>query len=189
MLRTPADQSGFTLLEVLIALLIIAVGLLGIAGIQALTINNTGIAMTRSLAAIEASSLAGAMHSNLAYWAKKGTVSTASSVTGTAGASYTNTVLGDATLNANNTDCTTVVCSKVQMASYDLKQWGLAVANQLPGGIGNFTCSVPVGLPVSCVISITWTENNVALNKVGTETGKLASGTQTQQTYTMVVVP
>lgn len=194
MLRRPTDQSGFSLLEVLISLVIISIGLLGVAGIQALSINNTGVSRTRSLAAIEASSLASAMHSNPGYWANNSNVTTAAvSVQGTAGGGYSATALSDAALTtAQSAVCTSssTPCTGIQMAAYDLSWWGLDLANQLPGGVGQVQCSNTTGLPVSCLISISWTENNVALNKkTGTETGDLATGQQKTQTYTMVVQP
>ena len=50
-------RSGVTLVEVLVALIIIAVGMLGLAKIQALAYASTGIASSQSLAAMQASSL------------------------------------------------------------------------------------------------------------------------------------
>ena len=44
-------------------------GLLGLAKMEALAISSTSVASSRSLAAIEASSLAAAMHANPGYWA------------------------------------------------------------------------------------------------------------------------
>ena len=59
---------GFTLVEVLVALIIIGVGMLGIAKIQALAYASTGTAALRALAALEASSLAASMRANRGYW-------------------------------------------------------------------------------------------------------------------------
>jgi type IV pilus assembly protein PilV len=46
-------QAGFTLVEVLVALLIISIGLLGIAAMQSLALRNTGSSMERSQAVIQ----------------------------------------------------------------------------------------------------------------------------------------
>ncbi len=46
-------QSGFTLVEVLVALLIVSIGLLGIAAMQSLALRNTGSSMERSQAVIQ----------------------------------------------------------------------------------------------------------------------------------------
>ena len=64
----PHHEAGFTLVEVLIALLISSIGLLGLAGMQALALASTQVSSVRSLVALQASSLAAAMHSNQAYW-------------------------------------------------------------------------------------------------------------------------
>ena len=45
-------ERGFSLIEVLVALIIIGVGMLGIAKIQALSYASTGTAAQRSIAAI-----------------------------------------------------------------------------------------------------------------------------------------
>ena len=64
----PASNRGVSLLEVLIALVVISIGLLGIAKMQALAIASTRVSSMRSLISIEASSLASAIHANRLYW-------------------------------------------------------------------------------------------------------------------------
>src|ERR1700688_2545651 len=94
-----SGADGFTLIEVLVALIITAIGLLGIAKIEALAFANTGSASTRSLVAIQAAGLASAMHANRAYWAL-GLAPSPFTITGT--------VISDATLAATATlatDC------------------------------------------------------------------------------------
>ena len=48
--RAPAAQRGFTLLEVLIAIVIVSIGLLGVAAMQASTLKNAGGSKYRSAA-------------------------------------------------------------------------------------------------------------------------------------------
>src|ERR1700735_3101250 len=64
----PARGRGFSLVEVMVALIIIAVGMLGIAKMQALALSTTESSGVRSLVAIEAASLAASMHANRDYW-------------------------------------------------------------------------------------------------------------------------
>jgi len=67
--NTPSRARGFTLVEVMVAVIVICIGLLGIAKMQALALSNMTASRLRSLAAIEAASLAASMHSNRNYWA------------------------------------------------------------------------------------------------------------------------
>lgn len=46
-------QSGFSLVEVLVAMLIVSIGLLGIVALQSLALTNTGSSMERSQAVIQ----------------------------------------------------------------------------------------------------------------------------------------
>ncbi len=51
-------QGGFSLIEVLIAVLILAIGLLGVAGVQYLSLKRTSDANLHSLATLQAQSIA-----------------------------------------------------------------------------------------------------------------------------------
>ena len=100
---------GFTLVEVLVALLIISIGLLGIAKMQALALSNTNGGRLRALAAIEADSLNTTMTTERNYW---GTFTTAQSITVTgANGSSTVTSTSDSTLNG------TVTCTGASTSS------------------------------------------------------------------------
>ena len=65
----PYRTQGFSLIEVMVAVVVICIGLLGIAKMQAMALSNTNMSRQRSLAAIEAASIAASMHSNRQYWA------------------------------------------------------------------------------------------------------------------------
>ncbi|MBV8666847.1 MAG: type IV pilus modification protein PilV [Burkholderiaceae bacterium] len=148
---------GFSLLEVLVALLVISFGLLGVAGMQALSINNTSVAGYRSIAAMEAASLASAMSANEKYWTK-GSVAPTVTVVGS--------TLGGGTLTTTGSNCATSTCGSTTMAEYDLQQWGTALANVLPNGTGTVNCNYTVGYPVTCQIIVNWTEKSLAQNQV-----------------------
>ena len=62
------QQRGFTLLEVLVAILVTSVGLLGLAKMQALAVSSTQVASSKSIIAMQTAGLAAAMHGNRAYW-------------------------------------------------------------------------------------------------------------------------
>jgi type IV pilus assembly protein PilV len=167
--------AGFALIEVMISLLIVSVGLLGIAKMHALAIGNTQVAGSRALAAIYAGSLSSAMHANRAYW-QAGLAPASTTVVGNTDGT---TTIGDTTLNGQTANCTysssntAPQCTPVQLASADLKTWGQSLL-QLPGGNGLVSCSTTVGLPVTCSITVSWNEKYVGLN-----TGTLNSSQQT----------
>ena len=152
------QQRGFSLIEVLIALLVISFGLLGVAGMQALSISNTGVAGYRSIAALQASSLAAAMSANAGYWANNTQVSSGVLTT------VTGTSVSGGNFPTGGT-CATASCTPPQMATYDLQQWGATLAATLPNGYGTIICTNPAnGIPI-CQIMIYWVEKSYAQNQ------------------------
>ncbi len=118
--------SGFTLIEVLIAVLVLSIGLLGLASLQATSLKNNYSAYMRSQAAILANDIADRIRSN------------PGAPSGTGGAlngSYNN-VPG---LVTGSTDCEATTCSSTQLAAYNLEQWSSQIAATLPGGDGTVT--------------------------------------------------
>jgi type IV pilus assembly protein PilV len=160
---------GFSLVEVMVALVIVAFGLLGLAKMESLALSSTGIAGARSLAAIEASSMAATMHANRAYWA---TVAPAVTTVNAASVAPTTVI------------CTTAgACNAQQMALYDLQQWAVALKAVLPNFLGTITCTTTTP-PVNCTITVQWAEAGVAINAQQTNIGSLAV-----PTYTVFVEP
>lgn len=161
------NQRGFSLVEVLVALLVIAFGLLGVAGMQALSIGNTSTANLRSIAALQASSMAAAMSSNEGYWQTPQTTTTVT-VVGT-------TITGTGMATSAPSTCvasssTPTACTALQMAEADLSTWGQTLAAVLPNGTGTINCTLPANQPVFCQIVVTWTEKNYAQNQVSSLT-------------------
>ncbi|MDR3393180.1 MAG: type IV pilus modification protein PilV [Sulfuriferula sp.] len=168
-------ELGFAMLEVLISFLIIMIGVLGLAGLQMMAINNTEVARYQSLAVLLASNMATQMQSNAAYW---GTAPTNITVTNTS-------ITGGPAAGPN---CGSTLCTGPEMANYDLQNWGASVASTLPSGNGQITCVA--NTPAVCTLTLFWLEKNVALsNPTGAETGQLASGQSATHNYqTMVTI-
>ena len=163
---------GFSLMEVMVALVVCSVGLLGLAKMESLALSSTGVASSRSLAAIEASSLAAAMHANPGYWA--------------GGFAPATTIVSAANNFSTAVPCLTpgaASCIPSAMAFCDLQQWAIALNAVLPGYLATITCST-TGFPVTCTIQIQWTENAVASNVQQTNIGALAA-----PTYVLYVQP
>ena len=199
--RHPTAADGFTLVEVMVALVIIGIGMLGIAKLQAVALSSTGESRGRALAAIEASSLAAAMHANRAYWGA-GTVATLVTVSN-GGAVTADADLSTALMNAGAaTPCTTggsclctsggaAPCSAVNLAGSDLYAWAVDLNTQLPSAVTTVTCNsanLPAQ-PVDCTILMQWTENAVAVNRQ--ESAQQSAGTLAIQNaeYQFSVVP
>jgi type IV pilus assembly protein PilV len=192
--RQHAPDAGFTLVEVLVSVIVIAIGLLGIAKLEALAFSNTGVSSLRSLAAIEASSLAAVMHGDRVFWGTANptnpcTVASPCTVaeTGTTPAITFGTV-GSLT---SPTVCTTAsttpaACSPTVLAEYDFFQWGTALSSVLPNASASVTCTTTT--PVECQIVITWEESrSAAVGTTRTSSGGAASMNTPQ--YVVFVQP
>jgi type IV pilus assembly protein PilV len=181
-------ESGFSLLEVLITMLVAMFGVLGMASMQMMAVNNTETARYQSIATVLANSMAARMQANSSYWAIPAT-----------NISVNNTAVTNVT--ASSVNCSQSVCTDKQMAYYDLQNWGAslnaalpsAVGIPLPAGGGNVassaTINCPLSTPMVCKITLYWSENNIALNNnaITGATGVLASGASTAHQYTTLV--
>ena len=188
--RMASRSPGFSLVEVMVALVIIAVGLLGIAKMQALALASTTTASMRSLAALEAASLAASMHADRDYWDANPPTQIDVS-----GATVTSNTDGFPVAGANCLyDGTTPMCDTPTLASYDLEQWAAALNKLLPNDTAIVTCPAGQSPPLNCTITIQWSENAVAVNsqEASTTTANAESGTTAafqNATYTLYVEP
>jgi type IV pilus assembly protein PilV len=184
---------GFSLVEMLVALLVISIGLLGIAKMQALALSNTSGGRLRAVAAIEAGGLASLIASNHNYW---GTLASALTITVTAGSSAATITSSDSTLSTT-VNClygsgSAAPCTAAKMAGYDLQQWVAEFQNVMNGvGAANYFASVSCNAltsgttQVTCQITVNWTEQNVnALANTSQSAASMAS-----PSYTLFVSP
>ncbi len=133
-------HNGFTLIEVLIAMLVLAVGLLGLAGLQAYSLRNTQSAYNRSLATELAYDLADRMRANLTEAQKYAT-----------SAYITITPPSSATAQAS---CYSAPgCSGNIMAQNDLFEWNSAAISSLPSGVVGVTVAAPI-----YTITVSWND-------------------------------
>jgi type IV pilus assembly protein PilV len=167
--RTTLAPAGFSLVEVMVAVLVISIGLLGIAKMQALALSSSGNARLRALASLEAASLASAIRANRTYWAASAVVGTDLTVT-IKGASIT--ASSDAQLlPAMNCQFggANAPCTSAQLAAYDVQQWATALNGLMPSDAALIDCTLPAATsPVTCTVQINWTENEVAANTTAT---------------------
>ena len=131
-------QKGFTLLEVLISLVILAVGLLGLAGLQSVSVINNHGALLRSEASLLSYDILDRMRAN-----REQAVTTSRYVSG----------FDDAASGYAN--CT--ACAPAALVDHDLNQWKTDVGNQLPGGEAEIAReALPSG--VIYVVTLRWDE-------------------------------
>ena len=168
MTRTSYMQTrGFTLMEVLVALVVISIGVLGIAAMQASAIASTHSSQTESLVSIEARSLADAMQANPNYW-YSGALPASFTVSGPAsGSTSALGTVSDPTLGASMPNCASTACIAQDLAGYDLQTWGGQLTSLVPGATATIKCQV--AQPVSCSIQVFWTQKSTTAINSGTQ--------------------
>lgn len=185
--RVPVASRGFSLIEVMVAVLIISIGLLGIAKMQALALSNTGNSRLRALAAVESGSIASTMQADRGYWSTVPVVGTDLTATLTG---PTVTAASDGTLTTTQA-CTGLAanCTVAEMAGYDLQTWATALNAVIPNETANVDCTLPSATDtVTCTVTIQWTENLVNSNSAQSVNATTKTTLQTP-TYTLVVQP
>jgi type IV pilus assembly protein PilV len=187
---TAINQRGFSLLEVMVALVVLSVGLLGVVKLETVAYSSTNTASKRSLAALAASSFAASMRVNRGYWNGTDPPGATIAIIGatvavTAGAPLLGPLVGapqDCTLTS-----TTLPCQPVVMAAYDLQKWAAALNLLLPNVRAAVDCGVQT--PVSCTINILWSENVVNINTEQSATTASATTPIDYPSYTLFVEP
>ncbi len=149
-------QQGFSLIEVLIALVIFSFSLVGVAGLMSISMKGNHNGYLRSQAVLLSQDINSRMRANLSgLW--EGSYNGLSSTVGEA----------DCSLDSP--------CTPQELAEYDKINWSKQLAALLPGGEGFIDCETPdlppgilsSGLwvayppfPGICSISINWYELN-----------------------------
>lgn len=135
--------SGFTLIEVLIALIIMSIGMLGIAGLYVHSMQAGRTSLMRHHAITLAGDVADRIRAN-----------PRAGVAYAAGAANNNCVDGG------------VDCTPAEMAANDIFVWDLEAADMLPNGAVavNFADPNPGVVPPEYTIQVSWTEPGENLN-------------------------
>ena len=134
-------QSGFTLLEVLVAVLVLAIGLLGLAGLMTSSIRNNQSAYQRTQATWLAYDIVDRMRVNRAA----------------ALASNYNTALG------SPVTCVASPALAGAMAAQDLTDWKNQIACALPAGDG----AVAVQANRTVTVTVQWNDSRGIGNNTG----------------------
>ena len=157
------NKNGFTLIETLIALLLLSVGLLTFALLQAESLRTTQVSMQRTKAISFATDIIERMLSNRA-----GVVIIDDAGSGTSYSPYTvddsaATTTGLANCSDNAADgssAAAIDCTPQQIALYDIWDWKSSIANQhggIVGGVGTI-CVLNNKSPYQVSITISWND-------------------------------
>lgn len=157
--HSPHAQAGFTLLEILVAIVVLSLGLLGLAGLQAASLTNNQNAYYRSIATQQAYDMADRIRANLA---------------GVAAGNYdalgTNTPTDPACIHTGGG------CNVANVAVTDHSQWNTTNGRLLPNGAGSVDCVLGPGANCSNNINVVrtfditvqWTEKRPGGNVLNT---------------------
>ena len=137
-----ATQRGFSMLEILITLVIVAIALLGTAGLQVNAMRMNKGSQFRTQAIFLASDMAERMEANKAE-----------AILGTYAVAATSAV------GAAATNCAAAACNSAGLAAWDINQWGTSITNVLPQPSWSITQTV-AGNPSTYSIVINWTDRS-----------------------------
>lgn len=142
---------GFTLVETLVALVVLAVGMLGIASLFAVSLRSGASAISRTQAVNLATDLAERIRANRR-----------------AGAAYAGA--------AGNNNCSgtgSVNCTANQLAAHDLFEWNRQIAAAFPGGSASGTVTYTAGGstldPSTYLITVSWKEQGRAESETSSD--------------------
>ncbi len=130
---------GFSLVEVLVALVVLAIGLLGSATLLLEALSSDRIALERNRAVVLASDMLERIRANRE-----------------AGTAYDSSDGADAPVRDPDCEQPDSGCSAAAMASHDLRIWLDAVAAQLPGGVGTIDVVPLAPGSLRCTVRIAW---------------------------------
>lgn len=140
-ITTPNSEHGFSLMEVMVALVIFSIGLIGLAGLQSASLGYNHSAYMRSQATYLAYNILDKMRANPAK-AKNGNYAALAASYGYAGVQHS---------------CyysTSASCSDQQIVETDLYEWNQAL-QKLPGGKGKIAKTSTLGAEIH-EVTIQW---------------------------------
>jgi type IV pilus assembly protein PilV len=134
--RKTNSQLGFSLFEVLVTLVVLAIGLLGLAALQATGLKQNHSAYHRSQATQFAYDITDRMRSN------KSAIN-----------NYLSSFMLP-TVAVSQASCLTTGCTSAQMAQHDLFEWNSNLTSYLPNGTGTITVNGS-----TYTITVSWDDN------------------------------
>ncbi len=159
-------ESGLSMIEVLITLLIVSFGMLGIAGMLLRSLNSGNISTARSIAVLQANEMADRMRANLQ---------------GLRNGNYN--ALSYTSVTACASTCLTAKCTPAEQAALDFCLWNAQNQKVLPMGRGSVTQRTDLG--AGCATSQFFCAFDITVSWDESRTGNSANLRQ----YTLRVEP
>ena len=146
---------GFSLIEVLVALLVLSIGLLGLAALQTTSLKYNTDSYVRTQATLLAYDIVDRMRLNSSEAVTGGTynVPTTAAAT-TIRSNYSSCV-------SSSCACDTSSCNATSLATYDLGQWYDKINATLPGSTGANLPTISIDSSKMVTISMRWTERDL----------------------------
>ena len=151
----PRRQRGFSLIEVMVALLVLAIGLLGLAALQTLGLKFNTQSYQRTQAVLNAYDIVDRIRANSG---------------GMVAGNYDDI---DVSYTPPAQDCMAATCSTTQMADYDIGQWKASLTSLLSQGQGGICRGTLTLSPYACAVNpgatlftvaVTWVEYDLNMN-------------------------
>jgi len=139
------EARGFTLVEVLVALVVLTIGMLGIAAVYLEGLRSSRMALLRTQGVVLAADMADRIRANRYV---------------VSGAQQYDPAFTAATAN-DNCDRTTnpaSTCTPAQMFANDLARWQAEIQARLPGGTGTVDFAIVNTIP-TYTVTVTWVES------------------------------
>lgn len=153
-------QRGVGIIEVLIALLVVSIGVLGMAGLQLTGLQHSAGTFNRAKALLLAENMATRMRGNLPAVELQlfDLYNSANASCTTRPAPYC-----QASSSGAGASCTTDELASFDMAIVSCGDWGTSaptqgVVNSLPNGILDIACDSPCGPSSTYTVNVSWTE-------------------------------
>lgn len=158
-------QNGFSMIEMLVAILVLSLGLLGVAGLQAATAKYRINTQANSAASQLFSEFTERVRVNPGAAGSSFDPTSAASASQYALKSTWDTQLADALTVAKN--CETTVCTSEERAIFDMTTWRLHVKNVLPQGAAYVEGDRRSGIDVTLL----WMDKEQTDKSINTDTG------------------
>jgi type IV pilus assembly protein PilV len=167
--KSIADSTlGFTLVEVLVSMMVLSIGLLGVAGLQARSVRDNHNAYLRSQASMLAYEIGDRMRAN-----REALISNS--------AIYNLAIADNAPSSPANCVGSSIACSTSDLVQFDQSDWLNRVSTTLPSGDAGISCNTAR----VCTVTVAWDENRDGTRD---DLAPQATGTQSFDSFGVLAI-